>query len=850
MKKYLIIVMALLFALELTAQRKVTMDKLQITKLKNAETLGTDSKGNLIKKTFPLVDLTSIQNELSNKLDKGGYVGTAQDLVTQLSEMLTKVTTNEANLQDLTTVVNATKQRLDDLGISDVGGLQNEITRLENLIANAGKVKTVNNTQPDSNGNISVDIPTNVSQLTNDVNYLTTETDPVFAAWDKDYNDLINKPTIPTDYVTVSQLESKADKTSVYSKTESDDKYGSVKTVNGIAPDSNGNVIVGLDNVAYKTIKQYNGNWEIKNKGQGFEFVFDAVSWKDRYNISLHINQNDLEKNIQVKVNGGVVGVVNGKDAITHWVKFDINPNFLKTDLPNIVRIEHFGNPEDWGFIYNVALRIKKLAVSSVNGVEADSDGNVQVEESDPLFSAWSKSYSDLTNKPTIPTVPNNVSAFTNDVNYLTSEADPAFTAWDKDYNDLINKPTIPTDYVTVSQLESKANKTSVYSKTESDDKYGRVKTVNGITPDDNGNVTVDTEFDTSNLVPYSGATKNIDLGQKFLFLNSSEGRLDLSSKDIIFWKGNSSGLPIGTKIIAEDLSGTNTPDSDIKTLVVPHKSGTLATLNDINNAEYLASETDPVFAAWDKDYNDLINKPTIPTDYATADQLESKADKTSVYSKTESDDKYGRVKTVNGIAPDDNGNVTIDTEFDTSNLVPYSGATTSLDLGSKSITASKYATSEDDYKLVDSRNDKLMFLYQNNRNIGIGKNAIRGAEESGNKNVAVGFSSGSWLSGDNNTVIGDSAGQRIKGNNNVAIGTKAGQYYSNTHYTNTIAIGYNTKATKSNQIVLGNASSKELKTSAKIISGGLILVGQNGVKYEIVLNSNNQLEVQPYTEN
>ena len=55
--------------------------------------------------------------------------------------------------------------------------------------------------------------------------------------------------------------------------------------------------------------------------------------------------------------------------------------------------------------------------------------------ESDPQFSAWDKDYNDLTNKPTlfsgnyndltnkpmIPTVPTNVSAFTNDAGYLTS---------------------------------------------------------------------------------------------------------------------------------------------------------------------------------------------------------------------------------------------------------------------------------------------------------------------------------------------------------------------------------------------------------------------------------------------
>ena len=58
---------------------------------------------------------------------------------------------------------------------------------------------------------------------------------------------------------------------------------------------------------------------------------------------------------------------------------------------------------------------------------------------------SFSGNYNDLTNKPTIPTVPTNVSAFTNDAGYITdyTETDPVFTAWDKNYNDLTNKPTL-----------------------------------------------------------------------------------------------------------------------------------------------------------------------------------------------------------------------------------------------------------------------------------------------------------------------------------------------------------------------------------------------------------------------
>ncbi len=43
------------------------------------------------------------------------------------------------------------------------------------------------------------------------------------------------------------------------------------------------------------------------------------------------------------------------------------------------------------------------------------------ITETDPVFTAWDKDYNDLINTPAIPTVPTNVSAFTNDAGYLTS---------------------------------------------------------------------------------------------------------------------------------------------------------------------------------------------------------------------------------------------------------------------------------------------------------------------------------------------------------------------------------------------------------------------------------------------
>lgn len=79
----------------------------------------------------------------------------------------------------------------------------------------------------------------------------------------------------------------------------------------------------------------------------------------------------------------------------------------------------------------------------------------------------FSGDYNDLTNKPTIPTIPTNVSEFTNDAGYITQHqdisgkantSDLAAVATSGSYNDLDDKPTIPTVPTNVSSFTNDAN--------------------------------------------------------------------------------------------------------------------------------------------------------------------------------------------------------------------------------------------------------------------------------------------------------------------------------------------------------------------------------------------------------
>ena len=93
-------------------------------------------------------------------------------------------------------------------------------------------------------------------------------------------------------------------------------------------------------------------------------------------------------------------------------------------------------------------------------------------------YTKFDGDYENLTNKPVIPAVPENVSEFNNDANYTTLEevANEGYSKFDGDYENLTNKPVIPTVPSSVSAFENDANYTTLdevagegYSKFDGD---------------------------------------------------------------------------------------------------------------------------------------------------------------------------------------------------------------------------------------------------------------------------------------------------------------------------------------------------------------------------------------------
>ena len=115
-------------------------------------------------------------------------------------------------------------------------------------------------------------------------------------------------------------------------------------------------------------------------------------------------------------------------------------------DKPQIEGVELVGN--------------KSLSdIGAYSKSEVDAIVQSKADESELSAVAKSGKYNDLTNKPTIPTVPTKVSAFTNDVGYMTSytETDPTVPQWAKAQN----KPTY-----TASEVGALPSTTVIPSKT------------------------------------------------------------------------------------------------------------------------------------------------------------------------------------------------------------------------------------------------------------------------------------------------------------------------------------------------------------------------------------------------
>lgn len=240
-------------------------------------------------------------------------------------------------------------------------------------------------------------------------------------------------------------------------------------------------------------------------------------------------------------------------------------------------------NPDTLGF--NIG-SIGGGAVNSVNGKIGNVVLNYEdvgaLSENTELFSG---DYNDLTNKPTIPTVPTNVSAFTNDAGYLT------------EHQDISGKAGL--DYVNMQDqlLENAIQGVAT-------DLSGDIATLNTTKADKSEIPTVPTNVSAfTNDTGYLTQHQSLD-GYATEDWVENKGYLT-QHQDI---SGKQDKLTAGTNISIVDnvISATGSGGTFNYT--------DLTNKPKINNVELSGNKTTSDLGLFSGNYNDLSNKPTIPT--------------------------------------------------------------------------------------------------------------------------------------------------------------------------------------------------------------------------------------------
>ena len=386
-------------------------------------------------------------------------------------------------------------------------------------------------------------VPTDVSSFNNDAGYLTTETDPQFNAWDKDYNDLTNKPVIPTvptnvsafindvGYITEEDVpeqvnanwEATSGPAQILNKPviptvptnvsafTNDAGYITLESVPTVPTDvSSFNNDAGY--LTDETDPQFNA-WDkdyndLTNKPELFSGNYNDLtnkpvlfsgSYNDLANKPTNadfgqalvrgmVNNPAGATDIAVTFNnyslvtGGVVSIVFARN-VPAGASLNINNQGSKPILWHGAALSDGVIKANDRCLFMYSSGNDRYYLLAIDRWGADIDALAEV--------ARTGNYNDLANKPEIPVIPTNVSAFVNDMGYLTSipdslggisvESDPVFSSWNKDYNDLTNKPAIPNDNDLVHQIGDETisgNKTLI-----SDFSLKNTGAASGVTP-------------------------------------------------------------------------------------------------------------------------------------------------------------------------------------------------------------------------------------------------------------------------------------------------------------------------------------------------------------------------------
>ena len=387
-----------------------------------------------------------------------------------------------------------------------------ELTNDSGFLTEHQPLKTINNESIVGTGNITIEgfsgdyndltnkpvIPTKTSELTNDSGFLT-EHQPLktinnesivgtgnitIEGFSGDYNDLTNKPVIPT-------------KTSELTNDSGFLTEQTLKTINGESIVGEGNIEIGGGsgrNVWYGNQAQFDAIPESELDQETDYYISGLIAWDDVAHPYIPTKvgdlQNDKEYTPLNQVRNEIVSSLKVYDKRVQYVSEEEynameQAGSLRDGTTYFIEGEYV-IPTKTSELTNDSGFLTEQTLKTINGESIVGTGNIEISgfsgsyndlTDKPNFStvATTGSYNDLTNKPTIPT---KTSELTNDSGFLT-EHQPLKTingeslvgtgnieisGFSGSYNDLTDKPNFSTVATTGSynDLTNKPNFSTV----------------------------------------------------------------------------------------------------------------------------------------------------------------------------------------------------------------------------------------------------------------------------------------------------------------------------------------------------------------------------------------------------
>ena len=549
-------------------------------------------------------------------------------------------------------------------------------------------------------------IPTKISELINDSNFvdstvLSTKANAVHThnyddltnkpvLFSGTYADLTGKPTIPTktseltndsNFATVTLLDSKADKVHNHSYTELDDLptlfSGDYKDLIGtpVIPSktselTNDSNFATTDLVNTKANKTHSHSYlDLEDLPNLFSGNYNDLLNKPKIptliseleNDNNYVNQAYVEQRITDVATSGEIDLsdyVTTAQLNTKADKVHTHSYEDLTEKPTLFSGKYadlIGKPTIPTKTSDITNDSNFVTTSQLN-TKADTIHTHSYEDLTDKPTLFSGKYADLTGKPTIPT---KVSELTNDSSFattvqLSTKANTVHThdyadlenkpiLFSGKYIDLLDKPTIPSktseltndsNFVDATALATKANLTHSHSYSDLEDKpilfSGAYKDLTGkpTIPTKISELTNDSSFATTSQL-------NTELNKK---ANTSHTHVysDILDAPVSF-SGNYKDL-INKPTIPTKVSDLENDENFATTSQL--NSGLNTKANSTHTHSYTELEDTPTL--FSGNYNDLLNKPKIPTvvsdltndlNFVDTTALATKSDKTHTHS-------------------------------------------------------------------------------------------------------------------------------------------------------------------------------------------------------------------------